>query len=66
VKEEASAQAAAQESSDVTDLAAMLKSRWKSGAGSVAKEGMRAGQIRRFKITALDLAGRKVDVEPAD
>jgi small subunit ribosomal protein S1 len=66
VKEEAAAQAETQEASDVIDLAAMLKSRWKSGTGSAGKEGMRPGQIRRFKITALDLAARKVDVEPAD
>jgi small subunit ribosomal protein S1 len=63
LKEESGAQAAAQQASDVTDLAAMLASRWKGGAGSSAPEGIKPGQIRSFKITAIDAPNKRIDIE---
>lgn len=53
---------------DVDDLAALLASRWKGGASAASsgKEGMRAGQIRRFKITLMDTEHRRIEVESAD
>lgn len=66
-KEEAAAAAPAAEGENVDDLAALLASRWKSGAGSSqSKDTVRAGQIRKFKIIAIDAAARRVDVELAD
>jgi small subunit ribosomal protein S1 len=68
LKEEAAAASAAAAGKDVDDLAAMLSSRWKGGgsAGSGAKEGMRPGQIRKFRIVASDAATRRIDVELAE
>lgn len=69
-REEAeAAQGAAASSADVDDLAAMLASRWKGGGSSSSgsgKEGLRAGQIRRFRISAMDTEHRRIDVELAD
>jgi small subunit ribosomal protein S1 len=46
----------------------MLSAKWKQGA-TVAKasrpEPMRTGQIRSFRITKLDPAGKKVEIELA-
>lgn len=68
-KEETVAQAAAATASNVDDLAAMLSSRWKgrgsSNSGSKG-DGLRAGQIRRFRITAIDTANRRIEVELAE
>jgi hypothetical protein len=43
----------------------MLQTRWKSGApASEAKpEATRAGQIRKFRITKLDPATKKIELE---
>jgi small subunit ribosomal protein S1 len=51
--------------SDVTSLSSMLQARWKSGAvAETAKpEEVRAGQVRSFRITRLDPAAKKIDVE---
>ena len=68
LKDESPAKQQAAAASDVTDLAAMLASRWKSGPASAgtAKEGIRPNQIRRFKIAAMDIEARKIEVELAD
>ena len=66
IKEEPSAQATAAQASDVSDLAAMLSSRWKGGAGASAPEGIKAGQIRSFKITAIDAPNKRIDIEIAE
>jgi small subunit ribosomal protein S1 len=52
---------------DMSSLGAMLKSRWKDGpATSTAKpEAARAGQIRSFRITKLDPAAKKIELELA-
>jgi len=43
----------------------MLQARWKSGApASAAKpEGLRAGQVRTFRIAKLDAAAKKIELE---
>jgi len=53
---------------DLASLTSMLQSRWKSGGGPAAsKEAeIRAGQVRSFRITALDPAAKKIAVELAD
>jgi small subunit ribosomal protein S1 len=54
---------------DLSSLTSMLQARWKgTAAGSVSAPGAkpepaRAGQIRTFRITKLDPAGKKVELE---
>jgi len=50
---------------DLSSLGSMLQTRWKSGApASEAKpEATRAGQIRKFRITKLDPATKKIELE---
>ena len=50
---------------DVASLSSMLQARWKSGAvAETAKpEEVRAGQVRSFRITKLDPAAKKIEVE---
>ena len=49
---------------DISSLGAMLNARWKEGTGGPAeKEQIRVGQILQFKITAMDLAQKRIDVE---
>jgi small subunit ribosomal protein S1 len=52
---------------DVSALGSMLMSRWKgSVAGTAAKpEAARAGQIRSFRITRLELEAKKIELELA-
>ncbi|MDX2151341.1 MAG: 30S ribosomal protein S1 [Bryobacteraceae bacterium] len=53
----------------VGDLSAMLAARWKgagsgsTAAGGGATEGLRPGQIRNFRITAIDPANKRIDLE---
>jgi len=58
-KEKAAAKA------DLSSLTSMLQARWKGGAdeGPPKPEDVRAGQVRSFRITKLDRAGKKIDVE---
>jgi small subunit ribosomal protein S1 len=60
-------ESAATPSLDIASLSAMLNARWKSGpaSGVAKKEAVRAGQVRSFRITKLDPASKKVEVEPA-
>ena len=49
---------------DISSLGAMLNARWKEGTGeNVEKEQVRVGQILKFKITAMDVAQKRIDVE---
>jgi small subunit ribosomal protein S1 len=50
---------------DLSSLTSMLQARWKGQASSVrAKhEPPRAGQIRSFRMTKLDAAAKKIEVE---
>jgi ribosomal protein S1 len=67
-EETASASTGTQASGSVDDLAAMLASRWKSGTSSSSgsKDTMRAGQIRKFRITSMDSESKRIEVELAD
>lgn len=68
LKEEAKADGKARAAAaDVDDLAAMLAARWKGGASLESdRKVLRTGQLRRFRITAMDPAHRRIEVEPAD
>ncbi len=59
--------AASTSKADVSALSAMLAAKWKSGGGDAqaAPESARAGQVRSFRITGLDAAAKRVDVELA-
>jgi small subunit ribosomal protein S1 len=50
---------------DLSSLGSMLQARWKSGApaGEAKPEGLRAGQIRKFRIAKLDPATKKIELE---
>ncbi|HVW76904.1 MAG TPA: 30S ribosomal protein S1 [Alloacidobacterium sp.] len=52
---------------DLSALTAMLQTRWKSGStsGSAKAEDLRAGQVRSFRITLLDAAAKRIELEPA-
>jgi small subunit ribosomal protein S1 len=52
---------------DLTSLTAMLQARWKNGSGQDGTKAneLRTGEVRRFRITNLDPAGKKIDVELA-
>jgi small subunit ribosomal protein S1 len=52
---------------DVSSLSAMLSARWKEGAGETQeKNAARVGQIRQFRIKAIDAEQKRIDVEFAD
>ncbi len=53
---------------DLSSLTSMLEAKWKKGeaSGAAAKgEGLRAGQIRSFRIVKLDAAQKRIEVELA-
>uniref|UniRef100_Q027A8 30S ribosomal protein S1 n=1 Tax=Solibacter usitatus (strain Ellin6076) TaxID=234267 RepID=Q027A8_SOLUE len=53
---------------DLGSLTSMLQARWKSGqggGGAGKPEGPRSGQIRSFRITRLDAASKKIELELA-
>ena len=52
---------------DLDSLGSMLQARWKGGAvaKSAQPEEVRAGQVRSFRITKLDRAEKKIEVELA-
>lgn len=54
-------------SSDMASLSAMLNAKWKSGpaSGTSKAEPVRAGQVRSFRITKLDPATKKIELEMA-
>ena len=66
-KKESAAASSGGEKADISALSAMLATRWKSGGGPSASEpqGPRAGEIRQFKITAIDTEKKRIDVELA-
>jgi small subunit ribosomal protein S1 len=52
---------------DVGSLSAMLSAKWKSRGGNEVEEtGLKVGQVRQFKITALDAANKRIDLELVD
>jgi small subunit ribosomal protein S1 len=51
---------------DLSSLTSMLQARWKGGAAAPSSskpEPVHAGQIRSFRITKLDAAAKKIEVE---
>jgi small subunit ribosomal protein S1 len=50
---------------DLASLSSMLQARWKGGtlAGSPEPQEVLAGQVRSFRITKLDRAAKKIEVE---
>ncbi len=50
---------------DLASLTSMLEARWKGAVvvGSPPSHEVRAGQVRRFRITKLDRAAKKIEVE---
>lgn len=50
---------------DLNSLTSMLQARWKSGAvaESSRPQALQPGQVRSFRITKLDQAGKKIDLE---
>ena len=52
---------------DLSSLGSMLQARWKGAmpAGEAKPEPVRSGQIRKFRITRLDPAAKKIEVELA-
>jgi small subunit ribosomal protein S1 len=52
---------------DLSSLGSMLQARWKGAmpAGEAKPEPVRSGQIRKFRITRLDPATKKIEVELA-
>ena len=66
VSQRASERPAAEAPADLSSLTAMLAAKWKGGRASATAaddEPMRAGQIRSFRIAALDSGLKRVEVE---
>ena len=59
--------AASASKADLSTLTTMLAQKWKSGGGpaAAATEAPKTGQVRSFKIVALDPAQKRVEVELA-
>ena len=59
------AEKASQEGVDLSSLTSMLQARWKGGQGGGGSkgEGPRSGQIRSFRISKLDPATKKIELE---
>jgi small subunit ribosomal protein S1 len=63
------APAAEDPAADLSSLTAMLTARWKSGAGpgaTASSGGMQTGQVRGFRILALDAAQKRIDLESVE
>jgi small subunit ribosomal protein S1 len=51
---------------DLSSLSSMLQARWKTGSGGPPKaDPAKVGQVRSFRITRLDAAAKKIEVELA-
>jgi small subunit ribosomal protein S1 len=65
-KKETTTAASSSPKVDLSSMTAMLSSKWKSGGGGTSAtepEGIHAGQVRTFKISAIDLEKKRIDVE---
>ncbi len=56
-----------QQKPDLSSLGSMLQARWKGSttASDAKPEAVRAGQIRKFRISKLDAATKKIELELA-
>lgn len=52
---------------DLSSLTAMLAQKWKTGGGgdAAAADTVRAGQVRSFRISSIDAAAKRIDLELA-
>ena len=58
--------AASASKADISSLSALLAQKWKSGPSLAASpKSLRAGEVRSFRITNIDAAQKRVDVELA-
>ncbi len=57
----------AQAGADLSSLTSMLQARWKGNAPAASSkpEPLGEGQVRSFKVTKLDAATKRIEVEPA-
>jgi small subunit ribosomal protein S1 len=67
VQAETAPAAASAAKADLSSLGSMLQARWKSGApaAEAKPEAARSGEIRKFRIRALDKDTKKIELEPA-
>ncbi len=66
VAEKASEASANDSKADISSLSAMLAQKWKSGPSAAASSNApRAGEVRSFRITQLDPAQKRIDLELA-
>jgi|SRR5579863_7243913 len=65
IPEEKKETGSASAKADLSSMTAMLSQKWKAGGGSseAAPEAPRAGQVRTFRITNIDAATKKVELE---
>jgi small subunit ribosomal protein S1 len=63
----ASAEESTGKKADLSSLGSLLQARWKgeAAAAEAKPEPVRAGQIRQFRITRLDVAAKQIEVELA-
>jgi len=51
---------------DISSLSAMLAQKWKTGGGAqTSPDALRAGQVRSFRITSVDPAQKRIELELA-
>jgi hypothetical protein len=56
----------AAERADVSALSEMLAAKWKQGKAPASfREPVKTGQVRSFRITALDPAAKRIELELA-
>jgi len=48
---------------DLSSLSSMLQARWKGAAGGATQDAITPGQIRSFRISKLDQASKKIELE---
>lgn len=64
--EKASEASASASKGDISALSAMLAQKWKSGPSPASSSGaLKAGEVRSFRITSIDAAQKRVEVELA-
>jgi small subunit ribosomal protein S1 len=63
--EQKAASAASAAKADIGSLSAMLAEKWKSGGGpaAAAADTVRAGQVRSFRISNIDAAAKRIELE---
>lgn len=60
-----SVESAPEPKGDLSSITSMLQARWKGGSsvGTPDRQGLKAGQIRSFRIAKMDLETKKIDLE---